>query len=242
MSTVHVIRHAQASMFAADYDQLSARGCEQARTLGVVLTQRFAAADRPGFDAVYSGPARRHEHTASLARESFASAELGFPEPIVLAGFDEHDGQALVEAALPQLSQDQPGAAKLATQAMDTTLEPRQRAKAWQLLFEAIMRRWLRGELELEGVESWPSFHQRVREAFGTVRANAKGEVALFTSVGPTAVVLHEVLGLPPERAFEQAWRLYNTAITRVVYSGDRMTLDGFNEVAHLPLRDWTHR
>ena len=41
---------------------------------------------------------------------------------------------------------------------------------------------------------------------------------------------------------FEQAWRLYNTSITRVIYSGDRMTLDGFNEVAHLSRGDWTHR
>lgn len=230
-------------MFAADYDQLSTRGQAQARTLGVVLAQRFVVAERPGFDAVFSGPARRHEHTAALAGEGFASADLSFPTPVVLAGFDEHDGQAMVIAALGQLGDHMdPGFAKLAAEAMDTTLEPRQRAKSWQLLFEAIMRRWLRGELELDGIESWPSFHERVRDAFTQLRANANGDVALFTSVGPTAVVLHEVLGLPPERAFEQAWRLYNTSITRVVYSGARMTLDGFNEVAHLPLRQWTHR
>lgn len=104
------------------------------------------------------------------------------------------------------------------------------------------MRRWLRDELELDEVETWAAFHQRVRDAFGEVRERARGEVAVFTSVGPTAVVLHEVLGLAPERAFEQAWRLYNTAITRVLYSGERLTLDGFNEVAHLPLTQWTHR
>ena len=55
-------------------------------------------------------------------------------------------------------------------------------------------------------------------------------------------MVLLDVLGLPPQRAFEQAWRLYNTSITRVIHSGARMTLDGFNEVAHLPMHDWTHR
>jgi broad specificity phosphatase PhoE len=231
-------------MFAADYDELSAHGHEQARTLGEVLARRFAAAERPGFDAVFCGPARRHEHTAALAGAGFASAKVGFPDPIVLAGFDEHDGQAMVVAALGQLGRDEgdPRFAKLASEAMDTTLEPRRRAKAWQLLFEAIMRRWLRGQLELEGIESWPAFHQRVRDAFTHLRATAQGEIAVFTSVGPTAVVLHEVLGLAPERAFEQAWRLYNTSITRVVYSGERMTLDGFNEVAHLPLGHWTHR
>lgn len=230
-------------MFAADYDQLSAHGREQARTLGVVLAGRLLEADRPGFDAVFSGPARRHRDTAALTSEGFASASLRFPDPIVLAGFDEHDGQALVAAALAQLTeQAEPRVTALATAAMDTTLEPRQRSKSWQRLFEVIMRRWLRCELELEGVETWPAFHQRVRDAFTQLRAAAHGEIAVFTSVGPIAVVLHEVLGLPPERAFEQAWRVYNSSITRVVYSGDRMTLDGFNEVAHLPLGQWTHR
>ena len=98
------------------------------------------------------------------------------------------------------------------------------------------MQRWLADELELEGIERWRDFHARVCSAFAELRERGRGEVLLFTSVGPTAVILSEVLGLPALRAFEQAW------ITRVVYSGARVTLDGFNEVAHLPLRSWTHR
>jgi broad specificity phosphatase PhoE len=249
VSTLHVIRHAQASMFAANYDELSEPGREQARTLGAVMAERLAAGGRAGFDAVFAGPARRHLDTAALAGEAFAAHEgLRFPEPVVLAGFDEHDGEGMVVAAMKQLAEapeDTPEAKQLgalAIEAADATLDPRSRSRAWQRLFEAIMRRWLRGELELEGVETWPSFHRRVREAFAELRGQARGEIALFTSVGPTAVLLHEVLGVPPLRAFEQAWRLYNTAITRVIYSGERMTLDGFNEVAHLPLSRWTHR
>ena len=104
------------------------------------------------------------------------------------------------------------------------------------------MALWLDDALELEGVERWPTFRDRVVEAFAELRDTARGEVALFTSVGPTAVLLAEVLELPPLKAFEQAWRIYNASITRIVYSGSRMTLDGFNEVAHLPLDRWTHR
>ena len=249
MSTLYVIRHAQASMFAANYDELSARGREQARTLGAVLGERFAAAERQGFDAVFCGPARRHLDTAALAGEGLSQAARRFPEPQVLEGFDEHDGQGMVLAALASgsVAAAQPELTRLAEEAADASVDRRRRSKAWQLLFEAIMRRWLRGELELDPrsgheLEPWPEFRERVRAAFAELRERARGEVALFTSVGPTAVILAEILDLPPECAFEQAWRLYNTSITRVVYSGDRMTLDGFNEVAHLPLKQWTHR
>jgi broad specificity phosphatase PhoE len=167
----------------------------------------------------------------------------------VLPGFDEHDGQGLVMAALASLTratepptQEVRQLLALAVEAADATLDRGRRSKIWQMLFEVIMRRWIRGELELDGVETFAAFDRRVRDAFAELRERGRGEVAVFTSVGPTAVVLAQVLGLPPERAFEQAWRLYNTSITRVIYSGDRMTLDGFNEVAHLPSAAHTHR
>jgi broad specificity phosphatase PhoE len=251
VSTLYVIRHAQASMFAAQYDRLSERGREQARTLGQVMAARVADGSAP-FDAVFSGPAQRHVDTAALVGEGFAAPALAWPTPVVLPGFDEHDGQRLVMAALawatrasgPELGSPHEVAQllALAAEAADVNLEHRRRTKTRQLLFEAIMRRWIRGELELDGVESFAAFDRRVRDAFAELRERGRGHVAVFTSVGPTAIVLAQVLGLSPERAFEQAWRLYNTSITRVMYSGDRMTLDGFNEVAHLPSTAWTHR
>lgn len=229
-------------MFAADYDQLSERGREQARTLGRVMATRIGEGS-PAVDAVYSGPARRHLDTATLAREGLRAAKLDWPTPIVLDGFDEHDGHALVTAALAaELGPDKTELLRLAAEVGDPSRDRRARSKTWQLLFEAVMRRWIRGELELDGVESFARFEARVREAFAELRERARGEVLLFTSVGPIAIVLAQVLQLPAERAFEQAWRVYNGSITRVVYSGARMTLDGFNEVAHLPRPHWTHR
>lgn len=235
-------------MFAANYDELSARGREQAQGLGEVLGARLRDADRPGFDAVVCGPAQRHLDTMRLAGEGLRAAGRKFPEAQVVQGFDEHDGQAMVMAALAQLTRSegglraQPELARLAADAANTQLDPRQRSRAWQRLFEQVMGAWLREELELEGVESWAQFDARVSESFAELREHHRGEVALFTSVGPTAVILARVLELPPAKAFAQAWRIYNASITRVVYSKGRMTLDGFNEVAHLPLQAWTHR
>ena len=235
-------------MFAANYDELSAHGRTQATTLGEVLGARLREADRPGFDAVVSGPAQRHLDTAALAGEGLRAAGRAFPELEVIEGFDEHDGQGMVMAALQQLASAPGGLAKhpelarLAAEAADTKGDPKRRSRAWQKVFETVMASWLREELELEGVESWAAFNQRVSQSFAALRERHRGEVALFTSVGPTAVILARVLDLPPLKAFEQAWRLYNASITRVIYSGDRMTLDGYNEVAHLPMTSWTHR
>lgn len=248
LSTLYVIRHAQASMFAANYDELSAHGRAQATTLGEVLGARLREAGRPGFDAVVSGPARRHLDTAALAGQGLRAAGRSFPELERVEGFDEHDGQGMVMAALQQLAStpgglaEQPELARLAAEAADTKGDPKRRSRAWQKLFERVMGSWLREELELEGVESWRAFEGRVKESFAQLRERHRGEVALFTSVGPTAVILAQVLELPPLKAFEQAWRLYNASITRVIYSGARMTLDGYNEVAHLAMGSWTHR
>lgn len=234
-------------MFAANYDALSELGRAQARRLGQVWAERLGADDRVGLDAVFCGPAQRHLDTTSLVGAEFASAGRSFPEPQIIPGFDEHDGQGMVKVALGRVSRGELellGAQTelLTTRVMAPGVDRHERSRLWQLIYEAIMRRWLAGEIEFDGIESWPQFHTRVREAFSEVRERARGEVAVFTSVGPTAVVLLEVLGLPPLRAFEQAWRLYNTGITRVIHSGPRMTLDGYNEISHLPMRDWTHR
>lgn len=241
MAILQLIRHAQASMFAADYDQLSPLGEQQARMLGEVLAERMLAGGRSGFDAVYTGPAKRQRDTAAAVREAFVARGLAFAEPIVLAGANEHDGQRLVLGVLAQGGND-PQLATLAQRAGDPQGDKHERSRHWQTIYEAVMRRWLRGEVEVEGHEAWPEFHARVRDAYRLLRDQARGEVALFTSVGPKAVILHELLGLPAEQAFELGWRIYNTAITRIVHTRDRATLDGFNEVAHLPLGLWTHR
>lgn len=241
MATLHVIRHAQASMFAANYDQLSPLGEQQARTLGAALAERLVAAGRLGYDAVYTGPAKRQRDTAALVVEALRARGLAAPDPIVLDGANEHDGQHLVMGVLAR-GDHAPELAALAERARDPAADKRQRARDWQRVYEAIMKRWLRGEVAVEGHESWLDFHARVLATYALLRREASGETLFFTSVGPKAAILHDLLGIPPQDAFELGWRIYNTAITRIIHSGSRATLDGFNEVAHLPLGQWTHR
>ena len=59
MSSIHLVRHGQASFGAADYDLLSERGERQARVLGLAL-----ASTMPRVGQVVCGDMRRHRQTA----------------------------------------------------------------------------------------------------------------------------------------------------------------------------------
>src|SRR5439155_26080458 len=62
MSVLTLVRHAQASFPAAEYDRLSEVGQTQASLLG-----EYWAGRRLLFDEVYTGPRTRQRHTAELA-------------------------------------------------------------------------------------------------------------------------------------------------------------------------------
>jgi broad specificity phosphatase PhoE len=84
MSTLVLVRHAQAMPFEQDSDRLSAAGVQQAIALG-----EFWRARAIGFDEVYSGTLRRHTHTAELA---------GFPQYEARPEFNEYDANGIVRA------------------------------------------------------------------------------------------------------------------------------------------------
>jgi broad specificity phosphatase PhoE len=90
MSTLVLVRHAQAKPFEKDSDRLSATGEQQAIALG-----EFWKARNIRFDEVYSGTLRRHTHTAELAGcENFQTR----PE------FNEYDATGILGA----LQRDEP--------------------------------------------------------------------------------------------------------------------------------------
>lgn len=242
MAQLWAIRHGQASLFSTDYDVLSPRGEQQARQLGTHL-----ATAGVGFDHVFCGPAKRQKDTASLAREAAGQVEgaVAWPEPVVVEGLDEHDAFAMLSRVVPKLEGDpeiQPLQAAIAD-AKDRS----ERSRGFQRLFEAVMARWLRGEIDAEDAEPWPDFKARVLGALDTlVAAPAPAKrIAAFSSVGPLAVLIQRALGTEDLASFQTAWRIRNASITRFEFSarGGRLTLDGFNALPHLPdPQTWTFR
>jgi broad specificity phosphatase PhoE len=253
MAELHIVRHGQASLFAADYDVLSPLGHLQAQRLGAHWAARGWVPD-----LVICGPAKRHGGTAAGAAAGFAAGAAApppaFAEPLVLPGLDEFDVFTLLQRVTPALTAaDEP--TRLAAAELAAQVDPGRRGGALQRLLERVMTLWFRDELlakldgdaALEGIESWPAFHQRVHDALRIALAEADARqarrAAIFTSVGPIAVALHTLVELPVHAAFETAWRVRNASVTRFVRAGDRVTLDQFNLVDHLPdPAEVTHR
>ena len=231
MASLALLRHAQASLLSANYDQLSPLGREQARALGRAWRERA-----PEFDRVFTGPAQRHRDTFAIARDA---SGLDLPSPTVLDGFDEHDAFALVRSAAPSRIAADPTLAEHARVAASSDADPLARSRAWQRLFESVMHAWLDDALEVANIEPWTAFRDRVLDALQTVVDGGGRRVLVVSSVGPIAAVLLRALALDPHVAFETAWRTRNCAIARFLFSHDRLTLDAFNALDHLP--DPTH-
>jgi broad specificity phosphatase PhoE len=238
MGTLVVVRHGQASLFAADYDELSPRGMTQAQLLGVHMREHG-----PHPDFVFSGPAKRQRETARLCGESYAHGGRTWPSITVVPELDEHDAFGMIGKAVPRLRGDAEIDA-LANRA-ESTEDPRERSAAFQRLFEAVMTRWLRGELDDPGIETWKAFADRVDRALDRMVALDKPgrRLLAFTSVGPLAVMLRRALGTADIDAFRTAWRIRNASVTTFVFRGKQFTLDAFNAMPHQPdAAGWTFR
>src|SRR5438132_143124 len=99
MSVLTLVRHAQASFPAEDYDRLSELGQTQAALLGEHWARR-----RQRFDEVYSGPRLRQRHTAELAGALCRRAGLPWPDLTALDELDEYDLNGLVHKLAPELA------------------------------------------------------------------------------------------------------------------------------------------
>jgi broad specificity phosphatase PhoE len=224
MGQIYLVRHGQASFGAADYDQLSAHGVEQARLLG----QWFAGC-KQGFGQVVTGSLRRHKQTAAacLAALPGAPPAASWRED---PGFDEYDHVEVLQKHAPQMSD--PIAAK------DELERETNAKKAFQRIFAQAMERWMGGRHDADYRESWPQFRARCVGALQRLvaAAGASQSIAVFTSGGPIAAICQEVLGFPDRRAADVNFSLANSSVTKLLYSGrdGRVGLQYLNNFAHL--------
>lgn len=231
MSVLYLVRHGQASFFAEDYDRLSTLGELQARRLG-----EFFAARGARFDAVYAGPPIRQQRTAEII--SATMTELGCPCPAsaLVAGLNEHSGDKLLSAPHARAFFERHPELGALANAFREAREPDDVQKSFQKLFEAVVRRWTDGELTVPGVELWQEFHERARRAIESITSHSeRGRTILaVSSVGPITIALQTALQTSIPVSLDLGWRLRNASVTTFLYTPERMTLDGFNSVAHL--------
>ncbi len=230
MGRLFLVRHAQASFLAPNYDRLSAVGETQARLLGDHWSTR-----KLRFDRVASGPAARHQHTAQLVADVYRAAGVRVPDPLVIPDFDEFQGEAVLSSALPQLLAANDHVRDLHS-AMQHAGNDSEKRAAFQRLFETVISMWVDGVIVLSNVEPWPDFCARVNRGLVDFLSRAeKAETSvIFTSGGPVAVAVQRALHLSSQDTLQIAWMSRNCSYPEFLSSPYRFTLSSFNAFPHL--------
>lgn len=220
-----LIRHGQARYGEADYDRLSMRGHEQARHVGIALTQSVPA-------RVFTGPMRRQVETYAGARAAAAAAGVALPEPEVWPELAEYPAFELIAALGPRL-------AELPEFAQADRNDPRARERG----FEALLLRWASGQWNAPGIETAAQFAQRVGHGVAKAMAAARSgqQVALVTSAGPIAVAIGLTMGASELRMISLSRVVQNASFSRLRFRSEQAaqasaaSMVTFNHTGHLP-------
>ncbi|MFJ4143116.1 histidine phosphatase family protein [Pseudomonas sp. NPDC089734] len=226
MGSIYLIRHGQASFGADDYDVLSPVGIRQAQVLGNHLAQLGLS-----FDRCLSGNLKRQKDTAHTALAQLAEAGLEPPALEIDSAFNEFDAEGVVRALIPAMLPEEPEALNILRNIGHNPAE-------FQRLFALIISRWLGGEHDMPGMQSWLAFVADVQAGLNRIiEAAGKHErIAVFTSGGTITALLHLVTGVPAHQAFELNWHITNTSLHQLEFSGSKVTLASFNSYTHLQL------
>lgn len=245
MSELILVRHGQATPFETDTDRLSPLGEGQARAVGLALS---AEEVRPTH--VFHGPLVRQRRTAQIAAGAaqFADADAPAPWPDAVQDIRlaEYDGDGLTRDLAPLLAAQDERFAASVRQFQERRDAP-DRNRAFQPMLEQLAGAWQDGRVTHPGVEGWAAFRPRVHAALTDLtRLPSGSSVLAFTSGGVIGLMVALALDAPDAAALRLNWRVRNGSLTRFTFSastsgGGRLSLDSFNEVAHLPpdLRSW---
>ncbi len=218
--TVHVLRHAQASANAADYDELSALGHSQAQRVG-----EYLASHKIKFDAVYLGALKRHAQTLSGISNAYEQSGLALPAASVLPELNEYDFRGVLNAYKNAYPEDQDIA-----------------AGRWLVALKAAMIAWARDQIGAADLETWAQFHIRVNAAAKRIAREARretgqsdesGEVLVVTSGGVISLFAQRALGFDDNSIVAMNLALKNTALNEFRVTENSWQLQSFNAMPH---------
>ena len=230
MSKMLLIRHAQASLLAADYDQLSDKGHIQSRLLGEHLVHQ-----KYHFDKVYIGPLKRHRQTFQEVQAIYQANNLPFPKPILIEELDEHRSMETMKEIESLLAKYQPQFQEW-IQEMATRPTPKMKMK----MVDTFLNIWARDSFGFElpaGTQRFADFNAQAKKGLELVmQGNEKGKsIAVFSSGGCIGVMLGKVLGMEdPVKIMGLNLVMVNAALSEVLFSGNRLSLKSFNVTPHL--------
>ena len=218
MGQLYLVRHGQASLGAADYDQLSTLGAQQSRRLG-----EYWRAQGITFDAVITGSLRRHAQTLANIQEGLHTQH----EALIWSGLNEYDSEAVIQA--------------VHTGELAKPTTPEGYKQYFRLLRDGLAQ-WMAGVVSPQGMPSYSHFVHGVTSALDHIRKEHDGNVLLVSSGGPIATAVAHVLRASPETSIELNMRLRNSAVSEFSFNAKRHNLISFNGVQHLETpshKDW---
>lgn len=232
MSRLIVIRHAQASIMKANYDQLSDLGKEQSAILGEYLASRGIR-----FDKIYRGDLRRHRETEEIA--SVASKKAGYTWDVdIMPELNEHQGPKVVKWLIQRIADGDTSPKLDELRALLQPLNHETPKRQYLAAFEYATLEWVKNTFDTSQVEAedWQPFRQRINTAFDNIMAaSASGTtIGVFTSGGPMGVILGKALNLSDTQVMRLNWIVQNTAISEFLFSPGRFSLKTFNSIPHL--------
>ena len=239
MSRLYVLRHGQASFFAADYDQISDLGREQAFCFG-----RYFAKQGKDLTRVFLGPRRRHAQTLEAVMEGAKGTIRPGVDTLIVPELDEHQVDQFLRCD-PKVLENWEGELDGLSRSHAKAEKPEEKLGAFQRLFEALAEAWICGRLIHPSVEPWPDFQRRVWRALDEIRAAAEpgSRSLIITSAGVIGAMCQYAVKCGDRSALELSWRVRNASVTEFLFSGSRFTLDHFNSMAHLESSElWTFR
>jgi broad specificity phosphatase PhoE len=151
-----------------------------------------------------------------------------------MSEFDEYQAEAVLRECLPQLLPVSTEINELHRAYKDS--ESAERRKTFQKLFEAVIAKWVAGEVTADGVESWQDFCLRVERGLAQVMRNTPlaASSVVFTSAGPIGAAIRRALHLSAEDTLQLTWMSRNASFSSFLASGERFTLSTFNAHPHL--------
>ena len=223
MASLYLIRHGQASFGSANYDQLSPLGQRQADVSG-----RFFADTALHFAQAVSGDLSRQRETGERVLASQPNSAALRIDPRL----NEVDNEGQIAGLLPILCQRDAGLVELVKAG-------RSDSKQYQKVIQAVFNAWVSPNCpDLPDTASWSDYLSGVQGALAEAMEQAEGgtDTAIFTSGGTIATAVSWVLNLPHDKVYGFYEPVFNCSITRLIFSGDRVSLSNFNDTAHLQL------
>jgi broad specificity phosphatase PhoE len=220
MGTLYLVRHGQASFGAADYDNLSSLGHQQAVRLGEYFKSKGLQ-----FDGVLTGSLRRHSQTY----EGICKGAGTDMQALLWPGLNEYDSDAVVKAVYAE--------------PLSTERSPENYRHHFRLLKKGLAA-WMDGTAQPQGMPTYPQFVDGVTSALDHVRqqfaANEKSNILIVSSGGPISTAVGHVLGTSAETTIELNLRIRNSSVTEFAFTPKRHMLVTYNTLPHLEdLPDW---